>query len=276
MNSILSWGRSSKKRGKQESQAPTVATSQQLILNALSDKIKQRDQYQQALSQLDREISDIYRSLSSTLATADGTIPILHGNSESTLASSDLMGSNHSQQQPRFPFDPLLMAQPSMDSLIFSAAATATTILPAADLQIAENLHAGIDPNILNDPELLASILNDDYFPVMDGGESENEDEAPTMDNDDGLVSRQETNSSGGNVGIFTPITAAKRERKKRGPYQKRKNVDRQCSRCGTRESPVWRCKRTGSIMCNACGLWMKSHSINGCTASNPAVQETI
>jgi hypothetical protein len=42
---------------------------------------------------------------------------------------------------------------------------------------------------------------------------------------------------------------------RKRGPYAKRPTQPKnyECARCGTRESPVWRCKRSGTIMCNAC-----------------------
>jgi hypothetical protein len=78
------------------------------------------------------------------------------------------------------------------------------------------------------------------------------------------------TNTSSGSID-GSDMTSAQphshlKAKKKRGPYKKRQNENRQCVRCGTRESPAWRCKRTGFLMCNACGIWMKKHG-GGCKA---------
>jgi hypothetical protein len=34
----------------------------------------------------------------------------------------------------------------------------------------------------------------------------------------------------------------------------------KQCQICGTTKTPLWRRNQHYSTMCNACGLWMKTH----------------
>lgn len=49
-------------------------------------------------------------------------------------------------------------------------------------------------------------------------------------------------------------------QKSKRGPYKRRTTpeVMRVCSKCGTTETPTWRCSSTKNLLCNSCGIWMK------------------
>ena len=74
-----------------------------------------------------------------------------------------------------------------------------------------------------------------------------------SMDKSAAILADTSSNSTAG--------TAAKG---KRGPYKKRKTTEHVCEQCHTTESPVWRCKSYGRIMCNSCCLWMKRNFKEG------------
>lgn len=270
MNSIFNWGRSSKKAGKvglvhslkngisdkYNNQSAQPHQQQQVVFNELSEKIRQREFLQQAVSRLDQEISELYKSVSDNLLPSS--------TSQSTLVSLPSPGASV-QLFPSQTDDAndILTFQPE------AASAKSQSLQQAMGNEKSQFSALGIDPNILNNPEMIAALLKDEYLPVLDDQDDDNLAWDSLLP--ESTLSVSQANGGGEIIetaGLFTIGSDGVQEQQKmkRGPYKKRDRTDRKCARCGTRESPVWRCRRFGTIMCNACGIWMKTHPGESCS----------
>lgn len=66
------------------------------------------------------------------------------------------------------------------------------------------------------------------------------------------------------NIGWGYPI---KQEAKTLKPTRTSKNASNKCFNCATVETPIWRRDADGNTVCNACGLYYKTHGVTRITA---------